>query len=195
MDRSTWSSHAEFRISPIDRLGRRIDSSVLAAAEEIGRRAIGHAEKLFVDPAVAATLLEEAAATVSRAIHLKRERAQSEIRDLRSYLFRAFIRRLNRTQKRQMMQRFEEGTQLPADGQSPHFPSGVELKILVDELLTKCDAVTRDMFYRRLQGFAWKEIGSSYGITADAAKSRFSQSLRRVAERLKRDHDLHSGQH
>src|SRR2546430_13247111 len=57
-----------FRVSPVDRLGRPISPLVLGAAEEIGRRAIEHAEKLLIDPAVAAGLLEEAAATVSRAL-------------------------------------------------------------------------------------------------------------------------------
>lgn len=48
-------------VSPVDRLGRTISPLVLDAAEQIGRRAIEHAEKLLIDPAVAAGLLEEAA--------------------------------------------------------------------------------------------------------------------------------------
>ena len=55
------------RVSPMDQRGRPISPAVLNAAEEVRRRAIYHAEKLQVDPAVAANLLEEAAATVSRA--------------------------------------------------------------------------------------------------------------------------------
>jgi hypothetical protein len=39
----------------VDRLGRPISPVVLDAAEEIGRRAIEHAEKLLIDPAVAAS--------------------------------------------------------------------------------------------------------------------------------------------
>lgn len=56
------------RVSPVDQRGRPISPVVLSAAEEISRRAIYHAERLLVDPAVAANLLEEAAATVSRAL-------------------------------------------------------------------------------------------------------------------------------
>jgi hypothetical protein len=59
------------RVNTVDRLGRRISPPVLRAAEEIGRRAICHAEKLLIDPAVAANLLEEAATAVSRAISTK----------------------------------------------------------------------------------------------------------------------------
>jgi hypothetical protein len=49
----------------MDQRGRPISPPVLSAAEEVSRRAIHHAERLLVDPAVAANLLEEAAATVS----------------------------------------------------------------------------------------------------------------------------------
>ncbi len=47
----------------MDQRGRPISPHVLVAAEELSRRAIHHAEKLLVDPAVAANLLEEAAPT------------------------------------------------------------------------------------------------------------------------------------
>src|SRR5712691_8561149 len=60
----------------------------------------------------------------------------------------------------------------------------LELKILVDELLTRCDPVTRDMFYRRIQGFSWKEIGTVYGISGHAAEARFSKNLEKIRKRL-----------
>src|SRR6266478_10063819 len=93
MDGGARPPHRSFHLSPVDRLGRRISPSVLDAAEEVGRRAIEHAEREHIDPAVAATLLEEAAATVSRALDAKRHRTQNAVRDLPSYLFLAFIRR------------------------------------------------------------------------------------------------------
>jgi hypothetical protein len=103
MDGGARPPNRIFRISPVDRLGRRISPSVLDAAEDVGRRAIEHAEREHIDPAVAATLLEEAAATVSRALDAKRHRTQNAVRDLPSYLFLAFIRRVNRTKKRQLL--------------------------------------------------------------------------------------------
>jgi len=168
----------------VDRLGRRISPVVLSAAEEIGRRAIEHAEKLLVDPAVAAGLLEEAAATVSRAMGSKKHCRQSDVRDLPSYLFRAFIRRVDRVKKRQLTQ--VDGGLLPrfGSGNSTEPQADLEMRILVDELLTRCDPVTREMFYRRIQGYSWKEIGECYQTSSDAAKSRFSQALRRIGEKL-----------
>jgi len=74
------------RVSPVDRRGRPISSSVLKAAQEISRGAILHAERLLVDPAVAANLLEDAAATVSQPLKAKKI-GEGSIRDLESYLF------------------------------------------------------------------------------------------------------------
>jgi DNA-directed RNA polymerase specialized sigma24 family protein len=184
MDGSARSPNRSFRISPVDRLGRTISSLVLDAAEAIARRAIEHAEKLLIDPAVAATLLEESAATVSRAINSKSHCTQDEVRDLPSYLFRAFIRRVNRAKRRQFFQE-DAVRMLSSDSdKSTDAYEHLELKILVDELLASSDAVTRDMFYRRAQGFSWKEIGFAYGVSGHAAESRFSQALRRIGARL-----------
>src|SRR5438132_14416264 len=51
---------------------------------------------------VAANLLEEAAATVSRALTAKKA-DEGYVPDLESYLFRAFLRRLTRSKKRQWL--------------------------------------------------------------------------------------------
>jgi DNA-directed RNA polymerase specialized sigma24 family protein len=190
MDGRARPPNRGFSVSPVDRLGRPISPVVLNAAEEIGRRAIEHAEKLLIDPAVAAGLLEEAAATVSRALTSKKHCAQSDVRDLPSYLFRAFIRRVDRIKKKQLTQ--VDDVPVPTFGSrnSTDPQAAVEMKILVDELLTRCDAVTREMFYRRIQGFSWEEIGRSYGISDHAARSRFSQALRRIGEKLGLKSDL-----
>ena len=175
-----FRSKGAFRLSPVDRLGRTIDPAVLAAAEEVGQRAIEHAEKILVDPALATDLLEESAAAVSRALQARQRRNEIPIRDLRAYLFRAFIRRVNRATRKH----------LPlADSPLKHSSGGpvsadLESRILLDEFFTRCDPVTRDMLYRRIQGFSWKEIGRAYGISAHAAESRFSQSLQRVRKKL-----------
>jgi len=175
--------HRNLPISPVDRRGYTIGHPVLVAAEEIGRRAMEHAEQLLFDPAIAATLLEEAAASVSRALLSKRHSHQAGVRDLLSYLFRAFIRRINRAKKRQLIQ---ETAILAHFAECPNStdPNDLDLKILVDELLTRCDPVTREMFYRRIQGFSWKEIASSYGISEHAAESRFGQAIHKLAKKL-----------
>jgi DNA-directed RNA polymerase specialized sigma24 family protein len=175
-----FRSEVGFRISPIDRLGRTIDPAVLDAAEKIGQRAIAFAEKLVVDPAVATNLLEESAAAVSRVLRTKRSQNGAPIRDLQAYLFRAFIRRINKISSRTPILGNPDRAKVMDFPVSEDF----ELRILVDEFLMRCDSVTRDMFYRRIQGFSWREISKVYGISAHAAESRFSQALQRVRKQL-----------
>ena len=60
----------------------------------------------------------------------------------------------------------------------------IENKILIDEFLMQCDPATRDMLWRRIVGFSWKEIGVSYGVSSHAAESRFNQAFQKVRRRL-----------
>lgn len=176
--------HGEIRISPVDRLGRPISPLVLSAAEDIALRAIHHAEKLLIDSAVATSLLEEAAATVSRAISVKAQTAATPVRNLHAYLFRAFIRRINKARKRQVVLTDAVATKLKSSRDGIDVAKEFDLKILLDEFLTRCDAITRDMFYRRVQGFSWKEIGECYGISGHAAESKFGQTIQRLKKRF-----------
>src|SRR6266849_7470206 len=184
MDGGARSPERSFRVNPVDRFGRRMSAAVHNAAEEIAQRAILHGEKLSIDPAVAASLLEEAAARVSRAIDRKRAGNEQPVRDLRAYLFRAFLRLVNKAVKRQLLVTNAIRTLSVTSHNSSDPLAQLELKILVDELLTRGDLVARDMFYRRTQKFTWDEIGLSYGISGHAAESRFSQALRKIRERL-----------
>src|SRR5260370_17151821 len=97
MDGDARPPERSFRVNPVDRLGRRMSAAVHDAAEEIAHRAVLHAEKLHIDPAVAASLLEEAAARVSRAIDRKTDSNEQPVRDLRAYLFRPFLRLVNKS--------------------------------------------------------------------------------------------------
>lgn len=172
------------RISPVNRLGRSISPLVLEAAEEIVNRAVEHAEQLLVDPAIAATLLEDAAAAVSRAIRSELVPQSQPVRDLPCYLFRAFIRRVSRLKRQQLIAEAALVSHFTAAPRSTNPTAEIEVHILIDELLARCDSKTRDMFYRRIHGFSWKEIGVSYGMSAHAAESSFGKAIRRLAKRL-----------
>jgi DNA-directed RNA polymerase specialized sigma24 family protein len=172
------------RISPISRLGRSISPPVLEAAEEIVSRAVEHAEHLLVDPAIAATLLEDAAAAVSRALRPELGPKSQHVRDLPCYLFSAFIRRVSRVKRQQLIAEAALVSHFTAAPSSINPTAEIEIHILIDELLARCDSKTRDMFYRRIQGFSWKQIGTSYGMSAHAAEKRFGKAIRRIAKRL-----------
>lgn len=171
------------RVNPVDRRGRPISPAVVSAAEEIGRRALRYAERLSIDPAVAANLLEEAAAAVSRVMSAK-AMTQHPIRDVRSYLFRAFLRRVNKRHKRESL--LAESVRIHArEAPTSVDPRpSLENKILIEEFLVQCDPTTREMFCRRIVGFSWKEIGWSYRISGHAAESRFNQTFQKVRRRL-----------
>ncbi len=171
-------------INAVDRLGRRIDPAVLAAAEEMGPRAVQYGERLLHDSALATTLLEESAATVSRAIVLKRSTGAAGVRNLQAYIFRAFLRRVNKVRRKDPILANPTGVNPAMRGSPIDVSEEFELKVLVDEFLTRCDPLIRDMFFRRMEGFSWKEIARVYGTSAHAAEARFSQALRRVRERL-----------
>jgi DNA-directed RNA polymerase specialized sigma24 family protein len=171
------------RVNPIDRRGRPIDPAVLKAAEDIGRRALRHAGRQLIDPAVAANLLEEAAATVSRAMSAPAMR-QRPILDLHSYLFRAFLRRLNKRHKRELYLAESLRTHGQAVPNSVDPRPSIENEILIDEFLMHCDPTTRDMFWRRIAGFSWREIGWSYRISTHAAESRFNQAFQKARKKL-----------
>jgi DNA-directed RNA polymerase specialized sigma24 family protein len=169
-------------LSPFDHRGQAITPPVLSAAEEISRRAIRHAERVSIDPAVAANLLEEAAAAVSRALGARRGN-EAPVRNLEAYLFRAFLRRLNKTKKRQL--RLDDAIDFLGSTPKTSDPrSEIEMKILVDEFLTKCDPEMRDVLYRRIAGASWKEIGWVYQISSHAAESKFSQAFQKVKRKL-----------
>jgi DNA-directed RNA polymerase specialized sigma24 family protein len=140
-----FRSEAGFRISPIDPRGRTIEPAVLDAAEEIGQRAVHYAEKLVGDPALATNLLEESAAAVSRVLRNQQAHNNIHVHDLRAYLFRAFIRRVNRLRRRQLA----VADQPPTHPRSAFVSADLESQIFVSEFLTRCDPVTRDMFCRR----------------------------------------------
>src|SRR5260370_12708458 len=89
-------------LNSVDRLGRAIDPETLAAAQAIAERAVQHAVSLIGCPALATSLLEEAAATVSRAIQRRAQAGEPPILNLQSYLFRAFLRRVNVVRRKEI---------------------------------------------------------------------------------------------
>jgi len=166
----------------MDGKGRIIAPEILSVASEISRNALRYGERALGDPAVVSSLLEESAASVSRILH-RPNNGVPAIRSLSAYLFRTFVNRVNRVRRREalLLQRLSELEDRKSELGSNH---SLDFEILVNEVLSSGDPVMRDMFRHRSQGFSWKEIGSVYGISAHAAESRFSQSLRRIRRRI-----------
>jgi DNA-directed RNA polymerase specialized sigma24 family protein len=165
----------------IDCRGRLIAPAVLAAATEIGPRALRLAETRIGDPAAATSLLEQAAATVTRAIETKIIAGEPEVENLQSYLFRAFLRLVKVQPPRSLSleQARAEGVEPTVDG-----TASLHDAVLLNEVLEACDKVGHDMLLRRLKGFAWDEIAHDLRITSNAARLRFSKILKQARKTL-----------
>jgi DNA-directed RNA polymerase specialized sigma24 family protein len=175
-----------FRLNAVDRRGRKIEPAVLEAAEGIYSRALEHGLRLLGDPAVVTNALEEVAAIVSRAVRTKDPSGgPAQVRDLRAYLFRAFLRHVNHLKRKELavvsLSETAEKSEPPWADPSREF----ENKILLDECLAQCDFIAQDMALRRMQGLSWEEVGKIHGLSAHAAEARFSHALQQARERLK----------
>lgn len=166
-------------LNAVDRLGRTVDPSVLSVAQEIASRAVAHGEKLLGDPALALSLFEEAAATVSQTVAEKQSTGKPGIRDLRNYFFRVYLRRIGRERKSRLpFYESNDDDQRKLAQQTEK--TSIERNILLKEILETCDTLTREIFYLKLEGCSWKEIGKRCGIPVDAANLRLSKAVRRL---------------
>ena len=173
-----------FLLNSIDRLGRPIHPGVLSVAQEISHQALAYAERILGDPAVALNLFEEAAAAVSEAVETKKASGKPPIRDPRAYLFRAYVRRISQERRREVV--FEHEVELRQESnRSTRTCTGPDMKLLLDEVMAAYDKVTQEITLRRLEGFSWDEIGNGYGISAHAARIRFSKALKRARKTFK----------
>lgn len=172
-----------FLLNSVDLSGREIDPTVLSVANRIAPKAIPYAEKLLGDPAVAMNLFEQAAASVSEAIKTK-QASGSPVRDLGAYLFRAYIRLVSESKRKDAA--LQESLDAQAENQNWHLDLvRAEAALLLDEIMSTCDRLTREVAFRRLEGLSWKEIGDRYGLSAHAVEARFSKALDRARKRLK----------
>jgi DNA-directed RNA polymerase specialized sigma24 family protein len=173
-----------FRLNGFDLSGRKIDPTVLAAAEIIYPRAFDHGVKLLGDPAVVTGALEEVAADVSRAIKAK-DPPGDLVRDLKAYLFTAFLRHVNRLKHKELtLVSLSEVAHLPGPAWADPLQR-LETKILLDECLVHFEFIDQDLAWRRMHGRSWREAGKVHGLSAHAAEARFSHALKQARKRLK----------
>jgi len=180
--RSSKRPHA-LLVNSVDHLGREIGPEVLAVAQQIADRAMTQAEALLGDPALALTLLEEMAATVTSTLRMKIARSEPPIEDLDRYLYLAFIRRVrNEVQRTPTLQRSGDvdWELFEPQGSSEE----IERKVLAHELLADYDTVTAEIILRRYGGQTWRQIGAACGISATAARLRFRKAILQIRRRV-----------
>jgi hypothetical protein len=184
---ASGAAPSSFRLNSVDRHGRQIDPTVLAAAETIFPKALDYGQSLLGDLAVIANALEEVAANVSQRMARRDSSGEPEaIRNLPGYVFRAFVREVNRLKNKELavLDAAVEGQTLAQRLADP--ARQLEMKVLVKECLARFDFTERDMCWRRLEGFTWDEIGPVHGLSAHAAEVRFRNAVRAVKAKLVR---------
>jgi DNA-directed RNA polymerase specialized sigma24 family protein len=184
---ASGTAPSSFRLNSVDRLGRQIDPAVLAAAETVFPRALEYGTNLLGDPAVVANTLEEVAATVSQLIARRDPPGEpAPIRNLPGYVFRAFVRQVNRLRSKELAVLDAAIAGQTLAQRLPDPSRQLEMKVLVDECLAQFDFTERDMCWRRLEGFTWDEIGPVHGLSGHAAEVRFRNAVRAVKAKLAR---------
>src|ERR1700688_933993 len=169
----------QFFLNSVDHLGRPIDPSVLCVAQEIGPGAVRYAEKVLGDPAVAISLFEETAATVSQTRRDKAASGKPDVTDIRGYLFLAYMRRIRRQKRMETV--LTDPNSLPFIRQAEYADvQDMERNLFLAEALASCDKVTQNIVLRRLEGYSWKEIEWRCGVSSAAARKRFSSTVQRL---------------
>jgi hypothetical protein len=170
-----------FLVNAVDRLGRPTEPCVLSVAQDIAPQAVSYAQKSLADPCVAMNLLEEAAATVSEAVLAKQAAELPPIRDLRAYLYRAFLRRVSAQRQAEipLEEAFEDHFRLN-EGMS--FEETLEARLLLKQILRMCDRKTRWIIWERIEGRSWDEIAYDMLMSNHAARLHYSRALREIRE-------------
>lgn len=173
-----------FLLNEADTAGRRIAPGVLSVAREMGPRLIAYAEGIVGDSAIAATCLEEAAASVSAAIEEKQRTGAAAVRNLEAYLFRTFIHLIDKAKQRgtaleQSLQEYGDANLVSSeDGRE-------EARVLANEILAACDPISGRIVMLHLEGWSWDEIAEKFGLSRHAAETRYRKALDRARKTLK----------
>ena len=173
-------------LNAVDRLGRPIEPCVLSVAQEMAPQALAYAEKFIADPCIAMNLLEEAAATVSEVARAKETAQNPPIRDMRAYLYRAFLRRIGEEERNQarLQEALEDDLRL---SETTTVEARVEVKLVLKQILSMCDRKTRAIIWGRIEGRSWDEISYDVVMSNHAARLHYSRALRAIRDALKTD--------
>jgi tetratricopeptide (TPR) repeat protein len=173
-------------VNAIDCLGRPIEPCVLSVAQEMAPQALAYAENFIGDPCVAMNLLEEAAATVSKAVRVKESARILPIRDMRAYLYRAFLRRIGEEERSEarLQEALEDDLRLD---ETMSIEARVEVKLVLKQILGMCDRKTRAIIWGRIEGRSWDEISYDVVMSNHAARLHYSKALRAIRDALKTD--------
>jgi DNA-directed RNA polymerase specialized sigma24 family protein len=166
--------------------GKAVETDLLDAARRTWTRMLSYAQRFQQDPSTSADLLEEILLALSRARRTRRGLC-NPIKNLDSYLYVAFVRRLNRLVSREPKIQFV-GSLQDLDSfsgiQTRATPPAVEDDVLVRELLQYTNQRTRQMFFLRASGYSWKEVARILRTSANSAQVLFNNGMGKARTRV-----------
>lgn len=165
--------------------GRPIDQRFINAACRIWPRVYNTACRELRDSHQAYYLLEKSVCAASRAA---RQRGGDEyIKDVDRYLYLAFRRNLFREVKKENSIEiiYSEYLMEWSDNIDRwQYAQSLERGVLVGEVIGRMDTLTRNMFFLRVLGLSWDEIGHELGMTGNNACVQFNLGLKRTKKNL-----------
>lgn len=169
-----------------DASGKAVETDLLDAARRTWTRMLSYAQRFQQDPSTSADILEDVILALSRARRTRRGLC-NPIRNLDSYLYVAFVRRLNRLASREPKIQYV-GSLQDLDSfsgiQTRGTPPTVEDELLVTELLQYTNHRTRQMFFLRMSGYSWKEVARILRTTANSAQVLFNNGMGKARTRV-----------
>src|SRR5579859_211836 len=169
-----------------DASGTAVETDLLDAARRNWARMLSYAQRFQQDPSTSADILEEILLALSRARRAHRGMA-NPIRNLNSYLYVAFVRRLNRRVSREPKIQYVGSVQdldSLRSTQNRGTPPAVEDELLIRELLQYTNQRTRQMFFLRMSGYSWKEVARILKTTANSAQVLFNNGMGKARARV-----------
>jgi DNA-directed RNA polymerase specialized sigma24 family protein len=109
---------------------------------------------------------------------IAKEAAQiAPIRDVSRYLFRVFLRKVADARRNETT--YEDVSQWHSHPCDDSHGDGLDSQILLDQILSHFDSVTREMILRRIEGHSWGEIASEFETPLPSRKGFVSSHKER----------------
>lgn len=160
-----------------------IAEDVYECARGLWPRAEAFAAGTLRDAPAALRLLLKACAQVTHA----RDEKHTRVDNLPAYLYRAFRHLvLERLEIENGHRRLEAEFLL-----EPAPPADVSLdeKILIQQLMSRMDAPTREVFELLTLGYTFEEIAEKAGRSANVLRATYSRQIKRLVRRVNSEHD------
>jgi hypothetical protein len=166
--------------------GASVETDLLDAARRNWSRALAYARHHEQDSSVAADILEAVLIATSR-VKRARQKSNSPIRNLDSYIYVSFVRRFNRYLGRQPKLQFIGSLQdvdALRDSRNSKNPPTIEDDLLARELIQYMSQRTRHTFLLRTSGYSWKETARFLKTTANSAQVLFNKEVGNIRSRI-----------